>query len=606
MRPGKGWGVLLLALLPGVLLGQQMATRPKSAAWAMSGNERISTPQVIATTRPEKAMLPPEARLPLPDDGLRLIPAQATTASAAARMPGLLPNLPVSPSPNSPIQQAVYVPRNDPAGQAPIQRVSHLEPSPGHTVTSASEPTPPPRLGSLLSLELLGPASITPGENVSCQLVVRNPGSLVLSGVQVELPIPLGVRVPHSKPEAQRQGDRLVWHLGNFEAGGERQLEFELQVSQAGQVQLVPAARFAAPLAWRSNVIRPPFSLTVTHPEAASVGEKIVMQLQIANNTSEVLRRIGLRCELSPGLLHEQGQIIEADLGEDLAPGQVRSVQLDTQANQAGRQTATLTATAEGGQTARTNAVVLVNETALTLQAQGPRRANLNQDVTLGLEVANPSQRGVGPVRVSQLLPQGVEFLSANHGGLFNPILSTVTWTLPQLDAQQRLELASQVRTRQAGDWAVASHVVVEGRTPVRAIQAIQVEATPSLTLEVTPMDDPIGTGRDTVYEMRVYNAGPGVARGTRLMITVPEVLTPVSCEGPTAWQIRGQQVYFEPLPELHGRMDAMFKLRVRGAHPGQGPFRVEVHAAGVTPALKQELTSHVHALRPPGNRPPS
>jgi uncharacterized repeat protein (TIGR01451 family) len=448
----------------------------------------------------------------------------------------------------------------------------------------------------VLSVEVTGPTTTAPGQNLPCQIVVKNVGPLILGSVHVELPIPPGLRVILTKPEAQRESDRVVWPLGNLEANGERRLDIEVQAGHPGELHLAPTARFTASMALRSTVVRPPFAVSVTNADAATVGEKVVLQIQVGNHTTEPVRRVSLRCELPAGLVHPQGQVIEADLGEDLAPGQVRTIQLETQARKPGRQIAALLATADGGHTAKANACVVVAEPTLTLLAHGPRQATLGQDVTMQLELGNPGQRPAGPVMVTQMLPQGVEYLSASGGGVYNPALGSITWSIPELPAEQRQTLTYQLRARQAGDWALASSVQVEGMVPARATHAVQIEAMPAVTLEITPMDDPVGAGRDTTYELRVYNAGPGSARGLRVVAHVPDVMVPVSGDGPTRWQIRGQEVYFEPLPEMRGRVDAVYRVRVRGSRPGQGPFRVQVHAAGLAKPVAQELTGHVQA----------
>ena len=143
----------------------------------------------------------------------------------------------------------------------------------------------------------------------------------------------------------------------------------------------------------------------------------------------------------------------------------------------------------------------------------------------------------------------------------------------------------------------MACGLTVEGVSRGRATHAVQVEVLPALSLELTALDDPIPAGRDTVYEIRVYNGGQAAARGLRLVVQVPDCLAAVHAEGPTAWQVRGQQVYFEPLAEMRGNRDAVYRVRVRGMKPGEGRLHAELHAAGLTKPLAQELTSHVQAL---------
>jgi uncharacterized repeat protein (TIGR01451 family) len=577
VRPPWVYGLALLALLPGGSPSQNASPRELPAAWARSGNETAAKPAaVIASTRSGEKVLPADARVSVPDDGLLSPPAKPAAAKGPA--PGT-------------IQQAVYVSNPEAPPSNPIQTV-------------AAGPAGPPVSGgrpvaheSLLAVQVLGPQTAAPGQIVTCEIVVRNAGTAAVSGVGIDLPLPQGLRVLGGKPEPERDDGRVSWHLGNLEPGAERHLELEIQLGQAGDLSLTPTARFTAAMGLRTNIIRPPFSASVQGPESAAVGEKVVFQVQIGNHTGDPIRRIGLRCELPAGLLHPQGQVIEADLAEDLAPGQVRTIPLETQARQPGRHTLTVAATGEGNRTARATASLLVSEPAVTVALTGTRKAAVGQDVLLQAEVTNPARKPCRGVRLSQGLPQGVEFVSASTGGVYNPVTQTVSWDLPEMLAEQRQTVTCQLRARQVGDWAMALNLSIDGTPRGRATHAVQVEATPALSLELTALDDPIPAGRDAVYEVRVYNGGQAAARGVRLVVQAPENLAPVNAEGPTPWQVRGQQVFFEPLAELRGRVDAVYRVRVRGMAPGEGHLRAELHAAGLSRPLVQELTGHVQGV---------
>lgn len=601
MRARMIAGLLLLTVLVPRVASQKVAPpRPLSAPWASSATDlpggAPASPAIIASSKAGQVQsLPSEVRLPLPDDGLRpdaSPPASKLSTSSAS--PNLMPAMPSAPMPSGPVQHAVYVP-----DQASKQS------TPSATILPVSAPPPLeaeplPSQASVLGLEVIGPPLVSPGQMVQGQIVVRNLGKLVVGGVRVDLPLPPGLRVLSSTPEAQRENDKVSWHLGNLEAAAERKLQLELQADQPGELHLAPVARFTAAMGWRSRVVRPPFFVKVSGPESALVGEKVILQIQVGNHTHEPIRRVTLRGELSPGLAHSQGQILETDLPEDLAPGQVRTIPLETQACQPGRHTAQLLAHAEGGHSAQSTASLQIQQPALSLRLLGPRQVSAGQEVPLQLELFNPGRKPVGPVRLTQSLPQGVEFLSAEASGTYNPVFQSVVWVLPELGPEQKHLISCKVRARQPGDWAMAAHLEVEGISPVRATHALQIETVPSLSLELTALDDPVAVGQDTTYEVRVYNAGPGRARGVRLTFHVPGELFPVNAEGPTASQIRGQQVFFEPLDSMAGRVDAIYRVRVRGNRPGQGRLRAELHAAGLARPMNQELTAHVRTASSP------
>ncbi|MFO0876305.1 MAG: hypothetical protein U0840_02945 [Gemmataceae bacterium] len=609
-------GTVLLAAAAALTAQNSAPPPPAPAAWAASGQETppapTSGPVIIATTKTggEPAVLPPEARLPLPDDGLPLRPIGSTASTPAPRpTPGLMPPVPSTTMPTGPIQPALYLPGQEAsAAIRPTVSASPLPPEGPASPAPRPSTTPNadmmlPRSGSALSIEVQGPESLVPGQAAPCILIVRNLGQLTLGDVKVELPLPSGSRVLTSRPGGTREGNRQVWNLGNLDGNSERRIELEVIHYQVGEVFLGPVARFTAAMAYRSNIARPPFAVSVTGPESAVVGEKVTFQVQVGNHTTAPMRKIHLRCELSAGLQHVQGQVIEADLGEDLAAGQVRAIQLEAQVIQPGRQQVFLTAESETGGAARGNTTLMVGEPSLGLTLQGPRQARVGQAVPIRVMVTNPGRNEVGPVRITQTLPQGVEFLRASAGGVYNAQINSVTWVMKQLAGGQQQQLSYEVRGRQPGDWALAGSLEVDGMAPMRATHALQLEAIPNLALELTALDDPLPVGRETVYEARVFNGGPAPARDVRVVIQVPASLVPTHAEGPTPWQIRGQQVVFEPLSEMRQGVDAIYRVRVRADRPGQGRFRAEANAPGLSRPLVQELSSRVPPTGTPAAR---
>jgi uncharacterized repeat protein (TIGR01451 family) len=615
--------VLLLAALP--VRGPAQSAEPAPAAWATSGSESAAgspaAPPVIASSRQGKPPPPTEARLPLPDDGLHK-PTFAPSATATARPPAGKPSPPANLADEA-VRRAVYVgqpapglgrpdPGVVPASAATTGRETPRQPGEGSGSFSPVQETghsplsPVQETGSGLSLQVKGPATSAPGQTLSWTVVARNAGSVVLAAVRVELPLPEVVRVVSTEPAAEKAttgSGKLVWNLGNLEVGAERLLKLDASTNDAGELHLCPTASFAVAVGLRTSVVRPPFALSVSGPDDALVGGPVVWNLRVGNHTSTPLQRVTLTCKLSAGLSHQQGDNIEAEMTA-LAPGEVRPLKLEVQALKPGRQVISLAANADGGLSAQAQGVVKVNELALALAPRGPRRGGIGENLAYRLEVNNPGANPSNPIRLTQVLPEGLEFSSASPGGLYNPATQTITWALDGLPGRQRHEVSFQVRPRKMGDWALASAVTAEGMPEVRATHAVHVSAAPSLTLEVTAHDDPLGVGGETTCDVRVYNHGPASAEGVRLRLVLPDHLLAVQASAPTRWQIQGQQVLFDPIDQMRGRVAAVYRIRLRGVREGVGPCRAELTADGLGQPIQQELTCRVQRGPTPGKPP--
>jgi uncharacterized repeat protein (TIGR01451 family) len=635
-RDLRAIGLLLLVVLAGTVLAQDSGkgagADTKPAPWAGSGNEpaagSTAALAVIATSEPLTPYLPPDARIPAPDDALR--PLVSTTPKKQAEKEPVTtqpapPAGPPSPASLAGIQPTSFVqpPTNpegvkqDNPGQHPVGEIQRpgldvaapaagLPPPPNVTSPHTTDPVPHPAAGphfagTGITLAVEGPAEVAPGQAGTFTIVARNVGAEVLAGVQVELPIPEAIRVLASEPPAERKGSRLAWNLGNVECGAERRLKFDLGAGEGGELHLCPTAQFTQAVGLRTRVIRPAFELTLNGPESATKGSRIAWRIGVANHSPDPMPHVKLTCRLSDGLAHAQGDSIQTDLPNGLAPGQVYNLELPVQVSKTGRQVLSLSASGDGGRTAQVQGIVRVNELTLALALEGPRQGRMGEDLVYRVQVSNPGSDASGPIRLTQLLPVGLEFTSASSGGTYNQSTQTITWTLDGLAGLHTHEAVFQVKAGKGGDWALSGAVQTEGLREVRVVRAVHVESPPTLNVDINVPDEQLGHGAVANYEVRIRNGGQTLASGVRLRMILPDSLLAVEASAPTQWHIQGQQVLFEPIDQMNPRVAAVYRIRVRGVTPGAGRFRVEVTADGLNKPVEQERTCRVQG--PPGLR---
>jgi uncharacterized repeat protein (TIGR01451 family) len=589
-------GAGLLAL-SGRVPGQNAPTPPAPSAWAMGANEPVPAAPggaaVIASSRPQVPGAAPETRVPAPDDNIKALMPKPPTAPVRPGPPAPLPP-PPDPPPSGGVEPAVHVAPPPAPGTPDVNILPVAAPPVVREAPPALVAPAAPADGALLSLDVRGPGTGAPGQVMSYALVARNRGSGVLAGVRVELPVPDGARMVASEPPAERNGNKLSWNLGNLQGGSERVVKIDLAAGETGDVHVCPSASFGVAVGLRTNVIRPPFGLTVVGPEHATVGTSGDWNIQVSNNTDRPLRKVLLSCRLSAGLVHPQGESIETEVPDGLLPGKVHHLTLKLHARDPGRQVIGLSANADGEMSAQTQAVVLVSEVTLALTADAPRRARVGETLALRLSVNNPGGNASGPIHVTQVLPGGVEFASAGSGGVYNPVTKTIAWSLESVPGGGHQDVEFKVQARQMGDWALAAAVQAENVAEVRTTRAIHIAAAPALTLEMMAHDNPLAAGAETTYEVRIYNAGPAPAGEVRLRLILPDNLLAVQASAPTRWQIQGQQVLFDPVEQMRGRVAAVYRLRVRAVRAGMGRCRAELTADGMTKPIQQELAARV------------
>jgi uncharacterized repeat protein (TIGR01451 family) len=446
-----------------------------------------------------------------------------------------------------------------------------------------------------ISLEKVGPASVICGKTLAYEIVARNTGKVTVANVRVEEELPAGTRFLSAEPRPDARGDQPVWNLGTLEPGAERRIKIEVQPVGEGDLTSRATATFSVSSGMQTRVTRPRLVLTIAGPEAGQMGDQIVFQIQVANTGTGPATGVVLHDHLPAGLWHEQGSQIDAEIGT-LAAGESRSVTLQTTAVRPGPQINEASATADGSLQVATRASVTITEAFLTLRQTGPKRRYINREAEYTLEVANPGTAPANNARVIDVLPPGLEFVSASEGASHNAAARTVTWRLNTLAPGQKRTISVKVVAKAAGDLVNQAMAQADRGLEAKAAAAVKVEGAPALLLEVVDLDDPIEVGAETTYEIRVLNQGTSPSNTVKIAATVPAGMVPREASGPSAFHIEGQQVTFESLPKLAPRTDVVFRVRVAAQQAGDMRFKVQLMADHLSRPLCEEESTQVYS----------
>ncbi len=253
----------------------------------------------------------------------------------------------------------------------PIQQTSFQSPADDKpSATVAVSNTGPSQ--SALVVSVTGPETVPQGQPAVYQIVVSNAGTVPLLEVRLEQPV-----VPEARavadPAAGQEQNRLVWRLGTLAPQSERRIRLELTSSAVRELTIQPTATFTSPALARTKVLARPLALVQTGPETVERGSRLVMQIQVVNNTARPMHKVSLLAQLPRGLRHPQGERIEAE-PFTLAAGEARSLPLEVEALQAGRLVTQFSAWSQEGHLIRSLWAVQSNEPAPRQQVQ--RRAD--------------------------------------------------------------------------------------------------------------------------------------------------------------------------------------------------------------------------------------
>jgi uncharacterized repeat protein (TIGR01451 family) len=462
---------------------------------------------------------------------------------------------------------------------------------------SPDRPATPPASGPAiptLQVEKVGPASLNIGKPLRYEIVVRNPGSVPVLSVQVEEQLPAGARFTSADPRPMMRSGLLVWNLGNLDAGAEKRIKIELQPVGEGELDSRAIVTFSTQADLHTRITQPKLTLTKTGPQTAQVGQPAIFQLQLTNVGTGPATGVVLHDHLPEGLRHANGSDVETDLGT-LAPGESKTITLETTAAKAGRYINQAVVSGDDGLQALAQVPIVITEPMLTLRKTGPKRLYLGRYADFQLEVANPGSAPASNVQIIDNLPPEFDFVEASEGGKFDPATRTVTWNLASLPAGQKQTISVKGQAKAPGDSVNQAIAHADGGLEAKASVTVHLEGVPALLLEVVDLEDPIEVGAETTYEIRVVNQGTSATTNLQIIATVPQGMTTRDATGPTPHHLQGPQVIFDKLPTLAPKADALFRVKVVGEQPGDMRFKVQMTSDQLRSPVYEEESTRVY-----------
>jgi uncharacterized repeat protein (TIGR01451 family) len=491
-------------------------------------------------------------------------------------------------------------PANPPAGTNPAVR------EPPAVASGAPAPT--------LYLQTIGPTSQNLSQPFHYEIVLRNPGSAAVFHVQVEDELPPGARVIRAEPKAEVQGQKLFWDLGSVEAGADRHLKVEVQPAGEGEFQSHATATFATSSHLRTRITKPRLTLAKFAPEKVPLGNKVLFRLVVTNTGTGPATHVVLHDQLPPELEHPQGTLIEGDVGT-LAAGESKTITLEATAVKGGRVVNQAEVTADDGLQASARVELLVTEPALLLRKTGPKQGILRRELEHRLEVVNPGQAPATSVHIVDTLPEGLDFSAASDGGAYTADKRTVDWNVGTLEPGETRAVTLRLLAKTAGDYVNQAVARADRGLEAKAGAPVHVEGIAALTFEVVDLDDPVEVGAETSYEIRVVNQGSAAALNVHIQTVVPEGMTPLGGDGPSAIHVEGQKVSFDPVPKLAARADALYRVRVKAVKKGDWRFKAYLTCDQLERPVYEEESTLVYddkeeaspaPARPPEPSPPA
>jgi uncharacterized repeat protein (TIGR01451 family) len=241
-------------------------------------------------------------------------------------------------------------------------------------------------------------------------------------------------------------------------------------------------------------------------------------------------------------------------------------------------------------------AEVVVTGASLSLRKTGPREGNPNQELDFTLVVTNTGKGSATGLVLTDRLPDGLDFMSATDGGMFDAKSRQVRWSLESLAAGQSRTVTVHVKAIKSGDWINQAVARTDHGQEARADLSVHVEGVPALLLEVVDLDDPVEVGAETTYQIHVVNQGTAPCTNVSVVCDPPDGLLVLGAEALVTHKIVGKRVVFEPLPKLAAKADVCYSVKVKAAKAGDWRFRVWLSSDHMPRAIYEDESTQVYS----------
>jgi uncharacterized repeat protein (TIGR01451 family) len=441
---------------------------------------------------------------------------------------------------------------------------------------------------SAVGVEKGMPREVRMGANFDYQLVITNLTSSKLDDVVVKETLGPGMKLVGSTPEAKLSGDSLTWILGDMAPNEKKVIKLTASPTKEGSLSSCAEVEYNTKLCSSVAVTSPKLKLTKQGPAEVLRCDEITYTFEVANTGTGTIPNVKVSDTLPAGLAAADGRkVLEFNVG-NLAAGQSKSLTAKVKAEKTGKYENKATAVGDGGVQADSNVVATtVRQPALKITKNCPAKAYGGTKVDYEITVTNVGDAEARQCTVEDQLPGNCTVNSASDGG--KAAGGRVTWDLGTLAVGASKKLTLSVTPQAMGMFRNTAVAKAYCADAVSAACETDVQGLPALLLEVVDLTDPVKVGAETVYEITVTNQGTATDTNIRVWAELHSSQSLVSATGPTANQVAGGKIGFDPLAKLAPKEKVTYRVTVKGLKPANARFKVAMISTALDPENVEE-----------------
>ena len=470
-------------------------------------------------------------------------------------------------------------------GQTPVTE-TQVKPEP------AAEPAAPVKTScsseirtGLIHLVKRVPAEAVLGQEYLCEITFT--AVACAANVVVTDRLPAGTSYVKSEPAATVDGDKLVWKVGDMDAGQTVHAKIWLRADQEGT--LLNCATVAAdPRACAATFVgKPSLAIEKSGPATAGIGSTVTYNIVVKNTGNTVAKNVTVSDTVPEGLSHASGQRELAFNVGDLAPGQSKPLTVTLKADKRGKVCNTATANSSNAGKVSSEACTVIQQPSLKIEKSGTKDQIVGRKATYEIVVFNTGDTALSGVTVVDTAPEGTAIADASGASVKG---DTATWKT-DLAAGEKKSFTVTLLGKTAGQHCNAATATANGLSD--STQACTLwKGVAGILLEVVDDPDPIQVGETSTYTITVKNQGFADLHNVKIVGEFDNEVTPVSTAEGT---VSGQTVNFPTVAVLEAKKTFTYKVVVKGAKAGDSRNKVIMNSDETTSPVEETESTTVY-----------
>jgi uncharacterized repeat protein (TIGR01451 family) len=445
-----------------------------------------------------------------------------------------------------------------------------------------------------LTIEKIAPQQTTLGEPLIYSVVIKNIGGTDAHQVLVEDRIPRGTELSGTAPRAEMIDKRLIWRIGTLKPNEEKKISIRVIPRQEGQVGSVARVSFATEVAAEILVAAPQLSFNVKAPRQARIGETIELTFLLKNTGTAAATNVSVRDLVPAGLKHEAASDIECPIGR-LAPNESREIVLNVTAVKPGGATNRAVLSGDAGIHQELETSIEVIGEQLVLTRSGQTKVYVDRPTRFTNSVKNEGNAEVKRVRVSEVIPAGMEFVEASDGGRFDPVQRAILWDLGALPPGGETAVSSMLVARSPGTQQATVTASGPAGSSAAVKSDVDVVGRPELQIETVSRTGVVAVGDRLTSKIQLKNHGSAAARNVSLSIRLPRELKLVEVRG-GKYSLRDNAISFDPVTAIGPKEMAAFELVMEAVSEADAQMNLEISADHLSKPARRSETVQIAA----------